>query len=278
MTYRFDPLREAVVVIADDRQDRPNLPAGNCPFCVGGLEAPDPYRVRWFPNRWPALGKDRCEVVLFSPEHDGSLWSSDVRAVVDLWAERTLALGDEDDVGYVLVFENRGAEVGATIPHPHGQVYGFLATPPAAQTELEQTRCALCDAPELVVAERGGWRAWVPTAASYPYEVVISPAAHLPDLPSLDDTNRDALAGLLSDVLWRFDQVLGEPMPYMLWVHQHPTDGDEWPLAHVHVHIAGVKRAPGTLRFVAAGEIGSGVYFNPVRPEAAAERLRHVAE
>jgi UDPglucose--hexose-1-phosphate uridylyltransferase len=76
------------------------------------------------------------------------------------------------------------------------------------------------------------------------------------------------------DVLARVDQLFESPMPYMLWVHQKPTDGAAWPRAHVHVHIAPLLRAPGTPRFVAAGELGSGVFFNPVVPEAAAEDLR----
>ncbi|HZQ26193.1 MAG TPA: hypothetical protein VFA94_00720 [Acidimicrobiales bacterium] len=272
---RSDELSGAPVVVVGERQDRPNLPTGDdCPFCVGGLEAPDPYDVRWFLNRWPALGAGRCEVVLYSPDHEGTLWSADVRAVVDLWAERTAALGAHADVAYVLVFENRGTEVGATISHPHGQIYAFDRVPPVAAHELALGSCPLCAEPDLPVVEQDGWRAWVPAAASFPYELVVAPARHLPDLPSLGDADRDALAAVLAGALRRLDGVLGEPMPYMLWIHQRPTDGGDWPGAHVHVHVAGVKRAPGTLRFVAAGEVGSGVFFNPVRPEDAAARLR----
>jgi UDPglucose--hexose-1-phosphate uridylyltransferase len=121
---RVDALTGTEVVVVAERQHRPNAPAG-CPFCVGGLEAPEPYTVRSFPNRWPPLPDDRAEVVLYTPDHGASFASLGVDGatrVVELWAARSRALGARPDVGYVLVFENRGPAVGATIPHPHGQI------------------------------------------------------------------------------------------------------------------------------------------------------------
>jgi len=117
---RIDPYLGTVVHVVGARQARPNLPSTGCPFCVGGLEAPDPYEVHWFPNRWPAMQGNRCEVVLYTPHHDATLPSlgvPGVRKVIDLWADRTTALGRRDDVDFVLVFENRGPQVGATIAH-----------------------------------------------------------------------------------------------------------------------------------------------------------------
>jgi UDPglucose--hexose-1-phosphate uridylyltransferase len=266
-------------VIVGSRQARPIVHDGaerasrGCPFCPGGLEAPDPYDVRWFVNRWPALDADRCEIVLYTPDHDATFWSLGVdgaRRVVDLWADRTAALGARDDVDYVLVFENRGPEVGATIAHPHGQIYAFDHVPDAALAELDG--CALCAAQPNTVFEVGGWRSWVPDAASWPYELRIAPLDHVPDLPSL--TSRDALAAVLVDATRRLDALFDAPMPYMLWFHQRPTDGGAWPAAHLHAHIAPLLRSPGTQRFVAAGELGSGIYFNPVDPADAAAALR----
>ena len=277
--HRTDPLTGAEVIVVAGRQARPNLPAEECPFCPGGLEAPEPYTVRSFPNRWPALPGGRSEIVLYTPVHDATfpeLGVEGARRVVDLWADRTAALGKRADVAYVLVFENRGPEVGATIPHPHGQVYAFDTVPPAPRAELVARTCELCAAPEAdrTVAEQGGWRAWVPVAAAWPYALLLAPPAHVPDLPALDGPGRDGLGGILVDVLGRLDRLFDAPMPYMLWVHQRPTDGGAWPAAHVHVHVAPYLRAAGTPRFVAAGELGSGVFFNPVAPEAAAAALR----
>jgi UDPglucose--hexose-1-phosphate uridylyltransferase len=207
---RFDALTRQWVNVVAHRQTRPNLPESGCPFCVGGLEAPNPYDVRVFENRWPAyspgdavaLDPDAgalpavgaCEVVLFSPEHDASLSTlphAQVRKVIDVWAERTDALLARPEVEYVLVFENRGREVGATIDHPHGQIYAYPFVPPipAREAEIARSRgCALCDeVPEsLVVATAGDWTAWVPYASEYAYGVRIAPRAHVGSLPHLD--------------------------------------------------------------------------------------------
>jgi UDPglucose--hexose-1-phosphate uridylyltransferase len=276
--YRVDPLTGELVHVVASRQDRPNLPAGSCPFCPGGLEAPDPYDVRWFPNRWPPFPDRRAEIVLYTPKHDAAFWElsrEEARRVVDLWAERTEALGARDDVHYVLVFENRGAEVGATIPHPHGQIYGFELVPPEPARELDHDdRPSLRDVDETVVARNATWEAWVPRAAAWPYELRLAPVVRVPDLPSLDDERRDGLADILLDVLARLDRLFDAPMPYMLWFHQRPTDGGSWPRAWLHAHIAPLFRAAATPRFVAAGELGSGVFFNPVDPAEAAAQLR----
>jgi UDPglucose--hexose-1-phosphate uridylyltransferase len=279
-----DPLTGAEVVVVGTRQGRPLVaePADGCPFCPGGTEAPEPYDVRSFANRWPPLPDGRAEVVLYSPVHEASFASlgiTGVRSVVDLWAERTAALGARPDVAYVLLFENRGPEVGATVAHPHGQIYAFDHVPPAPWAELAAEGCGVCREmpPERqVVARSGGWRAWVPTSASWPYELRLAPGAHVGDLRALDGGERDAMAAVLVDALGRLDRLFGGPMPYLLWVHQRPTDGRSWPKAHLHVHVAPLLRDPGTPRFVASGELGSGVFFNPVDPREAAEALRAV--
>lgn len=289
-TERRDALTGAVVAVNAARQERPNQPSSGCPFCVGGVEAPDPYDVRWFRNRWPSLPGDRCEVVLYAPEHEATFWSLEPaqrRRVVDLWAARTEALGSRDDVAYVLIGENRGPVVGATIEHPHGQIYAYDVVPEAPLAELgaaTPASCSLCteDPGERLVAidEGSGWRAWVPEAAVYPYEVRIAPTAHVADLPSLDSGGRDGLGAVLAEVLGRLDHLWPDApdrlMPSMLWIHQRPTDGGAWPGAHVHVHLAVPMRAPGVQRYVAAMELGSGRYTNPVEPERAAAELREV--
>ena len=203
---RYDALTGEWVAIVGDRQDRPNLPASGCPFCVGGLESPDRYTVRAFPNRWPPLvpgdpiglqpsaaegvfatrpPRGAAEVVLYTPEHTGSLATigiDGVRAVVDLWAARTAALLERPEIAYVLVFENRGAEVGATISHPHGQIYGFPAVPPlpareAAVAAASET-CPVCD---LVPAEvAAGTRIVYTTAATGPRTCPSRPAIRSP--------------------------------------------------------------------------------------------------
>jgi UDPglucose--hexose-1-phosphate uridylyltransferase len=249
---------------------------------VGGVEAPEPYEVKAFTNRWPSFPDDRCEVVLFSPDHDSELRTlapAHVRQVVDLWAERSAALGGRDDLAYVLVFENNGAEVGATIPHPHGQIYSYPDVPALPATELRRLADGhqlLEDRPELVVVERDGWRAWVPGAPIYPYGMRVAPLEQRPDLPSLDDGERDAFGSVLTEALRRLAGVFDPPMPYMFFIHQRPFDGGEWPQAWMHVEIIGPHRSAGVMRYVAGAELGSGAYLNPVPPEVAAENLRAV--
>jgi UDPglucose--hexose-1-phosphate uridylyltransferase len=242
--------------------------------------------VRWFKNRWPPLPDDRCEVVLFSSDHFQSLGSLDAQQldlVVSLWRERTEALGSRPDVGYVLVFENRGTSVGATITHPHGQIYSFAEVPPVPLAELSSARCAICD--ELggrgsagashshrVVAAGKGWQAWTVWAPSYPFELLLAPEAHLADLSEASPF-QDGLVNVLKKSLSALDALFGEPMPYMLWCHQRPTGGGPWPTAHLHFHVAPTRRDKGVARYVASGELGSGVMFNPVDPDEAASRL-----
>jgi UDPglucose--hexose-1-phosphate uridylyltransferase len=283
-----DPLSGRQVIVVPDRQTRPNLPEDGCPFCVGGHEAPAPYDVRWFVNRWPSLDGGRAEVVLFSPDHDASLGTlpvAQIARVIDLWVERTVELGARDDVGYVLIFENRGAEIGATIAHPHGQIYAYHQVPPVPATELARARergsCALCD--ELggthtpgarLVAAVGNWRAWVPAASAHPYGMVIAPTPHRGALPDLGVAERTDLATILGEVLGGLDALFDEETPYMSWIHQRPTDGGDWPWSHLHFEIVPFRRAVDTNRYVAGAELGSGIFINSVAASDAAARLR----
>ena len=310
---RFDALTREWVSIVGHRQDRPNLPASGCPFCVGGIEAPEPYDVLAFENRWPAFtagepvdiagaertgavllpGRGACEVVLYSPHHDESmstLGPTAVRRVIDLWAERTEALLAREEIEYVLVFENRGREVGATIDHPHGQIYAYPFVPPDPEREGAVARehgCPLCvevreeaAACERVVHDDGEWVAWVPYASGYAYGLRVAPRSHTGRIAELDGAQRDALADVLIDVLSRYDRLwagapgAGDVFPYLLWIHQAPKhhDGEH----HLHVHLAPPLRAPGVQRYVASGELGSGTFSNPVVPERAARELRDV--
>jgi UDPglucose--hexose-1-phosphate uridylyltransferase len=279
---RIDPLTGAHVVVTPWRQQRPNLPAGQCPFCPGGLEAPGPYDVRHFANRWPALPDGRHEVVLHSPDHDASFPDLDedqAARVVELWSARTAVLGERDDVAYVFVFENRGRAIGATIDHPHSQIMAFGTIPPIAEAELSAGPCTFCAEgdDDLLVIRHRGWQAAVPWAPSWPYELLISPLGHVADLPAAGQELRTGLGAMLVDALTRVQRLLGPDAPYMLWTHQRPAGGGEWPAAHLHLHLAPALRAPGVRRHLAAAEFGAGIFFDPVDPRQAAARLRSAA-
>jgi UDPglucose--hexose-1-phosphate uridylyltransferase len=227
---------------------------------------------------------DRCEMVLYTSAHDRAFWELGVegaRQVVDLWAERTEVLGARDDVAYVLVFENHGAEVGATVAHPHGQIYAYEEVPPQPLSELLHGTLVLPPGDDpCVVSERGDWVGWVPSASAWPFGMLLADRRRHGAL-SDEGLDRDGLAALLVDVLARLDAVAKGAMPYMMWFHQRPTAPPpgsmritEWPAQPVHVHVTPTWREPGVPRFVAAAELGGGLLFNPVDPTDAAARLR----
>lgn len=276
---RVDPHLGTVVHVVGTRQARPNLPSTGCPFCVGGLEAPEPYDVRWFANRWPAMEGDRCEVVLYTPDHDAtfaSLGTAGARRVIDLWADRTTALGERDDVDYVLVFENRGAEVGATIAHPHGQIYAYDHVPSRQRRRLDAGWRPDPTPGDRRVSACGGWSVVVPHAPTFPLAVEVAPDTRIPDLASMGDADRDALAAVLVDLLGRFDRLYDRPLPYMLWLNQRPTVASGYDDAWFNIEIVSPWRSAGVPRFIAAAEIASEEYFNPVIPEDVAARLREL--
>ena len=272
---RLDPFTDTAVHVVGSRQHRPNLPSDGCPFCPGGLEAPEPYRTRWFVNRWPAFPDDRCEVILYSPDHDAtlaSLGTAQVAEIVELWTERTRVLGERPDVEFVLIFENRGADVGATIAHPHGQIYAYDHVPPRPATMFAR-HWRPEPSPDRLIIDNGTWVAYVPHAPAYPVAVCIAPTTRAAALTDLNPTDRFDLATMLVEMGRRLDALYDRPLPYMMWINQRPTDGrtaDVW----MNIEIVSPWRAAGVPRYIAAAEIGGGEFFNPVVPEDLAASLR----
>lgn len=276
---RTDPHTGTVVHIVATRQSRPNLPSADCPFCVGGLEAPEPYRTRSFPNRWPALDDGYCEVVLYSPDHDASfatLHEDDVADIVALWAERTTALRAMPKGECVVVFENRGAEIGATIPHPHGQIYAFDHVP---QRTADMLRAGWAPDPhpgDRLILEEGGWRAWTEHASIHPVSIRVAPVRRVPDLPSLTADETAAAARMVHRVIRAMNGLFDAEPPYMMWWNQSPRTAADWPDAWLNLEIVSPWRATGVPRYVAGVEIATGEYFNPVDPAEVAGRMRGI--
>lgn len=275
---RVDSLTGAESVMVPTRQVRPNLPDSGCPFCPGGLETPRDYRTLAIPNRWPAMPDDRCEVLLYTSVHNKAFWqlgTSQVLHVVDLWTDRSRVLGARPDVDYVLIFENRGRLSGTTIDHPHGQLYALAETPAEPLNELVNGYMP-SPPPDLIVSEDRNWQAWVPEAAKWPFELLI---ATNDGSQRLSDAGMDrvGLANILVDCLARLDQVFDQPMPYMMWIHQRPFTDEAFAPMPLHIHIAGMLRSAHTQRFMAAAEVGGGLYFNTVDPALAARKLSDLA-
>ncbi|UQX89111.1 galactose-1-phosphate uridylyltransferase [Jatrophihabitans telluris] len=315
---RWDPLFSEWAVVAGHRQSRTyKPPAELCPLdptrdANNPTEIPAPdYDVVVFENRFPSLttdaaasfpdihefpfrsgpGAGRCEVVCFTSDHDTSfaqLDSAHARTVFDALADRTAELSTIESIAYVFCFENRGEEIGVTLSHPHGQIYGYPFVPPrmrnaaetAAAYERDHGACLRCellqreiDVAERIVVRTEHWTALVPFAARWPYEVRIIANRHVPDLPALNDAERDDLAEIYLDVLRRFDGLFDTPAPYIAGWHQAPIREfrDSW---HLGAEIFTIRRAPGKLKYLAGSESGAAVWINDVSPEIAAARLR----
>ncbi|WP_026452949.1 galactose-1-phosphate uridylyltransferase [Saccharomonospora iraqiensis] len=296
---RHDPLTGEPVVIAAHRQDRTHKPAADhCPLCPGRPDAPgeipEPhYDVVVFENRFPAFagGQGRAEVVCFTDEHDTSfaeLSPTRVRTVLDALADRTAELSGTDGVRQVFPFENRGEEIGVTLHHPHGQIYGYPFVPPRTARMLEHARARLTThgthpLGDLLAAERADgtrvvtrgrhWTAFVPPAARWPVQVLIVPHRRVADLSELTADERDDVAGVSLDVLRRCDALYDRPLPYVAGWHQAPAVGDR-EAAWLHLEVFSVRRAADKLKYLAGSESGMAVWVNDVTPERIAENLR----
>ncbi|GAB2938027.1 galactose-1-phosphate uridylyltransferase [Streptomyces heilongjiangensis] len=309
---RRDPLLGDSVAIASHRQGRTyHPPADECPLCPsqdGRLsEIPDSsYDVVVFENRFPSLAGDsgRCEVVCFTSDHNASfadLTEEQARLVLDAWTDRTAELSHLPSVEQVFCFENRGAEIGVTLGHPHGQIYAYPFTTPRTALML-RSLAAHKDATggenlfdSVVESELAGdrivlltehWVAFVPYAAHWPYEVHLYPRRRVPDLLALDEDARTEFSQVYLELLRRFDRIFGEgepPTPYIAAWHQAPfgaleefegVNRDDFAL---HLELFTIRRTSGKLKFLAGSESGMNVFINDVPPERAAERLREVA-
>ncbi|MFI1397415.1 galactose-1-phosphate uridylyltransferase [Streptomyces sp. NPDC020681] len=302
---RRDVLLGDSVAIASHRQGRTyHPPADECPLCpsrdgrLSEIPAAD-YDVVVFENRFPSLAGDsgRCEVVCFTSDHDASfagLGEERAALVLDAWTDRTAELAELPQVEQVFCFENRGAEIGVTLGHPHGQIYAYPFVTPRTELMLrsaaehrERTGRNLFDDlverelsdGERVVLSGEHWVAFVPYAAHWPYEVHLYPRRRVADLRALGDAARTEFPQIYLELLRRFDRIFGDgepPTPYIAAWHQAPFRAVQSDFG-LHLELFTIRRTSGKLKFLAGSESGMSVFINDVPPETAAERLREVA-
>ena len=310
---RHDAVLDEWVAIASHRQGRTHLPpADECPLCPSGngrqteIPAAD-YDVVVFENRFPSFAEDadpgfeenderragrgRCEVVCFTSNHDAAMSQlppERVRLVLDAWIDRSEALAKLPSVAQVFCFENRGEEIGVTLGHPHGQIYGYPFVTPRSRTMIEAARrhrertgrdvyadrvaAELSDGSRVVTSSEH-WVAFVPFAARWPVEVHLYPRRGVPDLPGLDAAARDDFPAVYLDVLRAMDCLYDAPLPYISAWHQAPAHVDR-DLLSLHLEVFSIKRAPNKLKFLAGSESGMGAFINDIAPELAAAMLR----
>jgi len=317
---RHDPVLDEWVILATHRQNRTYFPPPtDCPLCPSTVdrytEVPSSdYDVVVFENRFPSLsmnavgvdsprlpplvdqapGVGRCEVVCFTSDHQAAfatLKPDQARLVVDAWADRTAALSALPGVAQVFPFENRGAAIGVTLEHPHGQIYAYPFVTPKSRQMLGNAARHFAgtgnnlfadvlagerDSGARVVASSAHWTAFVPSATRWPVEVHVYPHRRVLDLPSLTDAERDDFAEVYLDVLRRMDGLYAQPLPYVAAWHQAPVSDPLREHAYLHLQVSSVQRSADKLKYLAGSETGMGAFITDVLPEDVAERLRAV--
>jgi UDPglucose--hexose-1-phosphate uridylyltransferase len=318
---RFDRLSATWIAVSPARNARPNAPSravpeaslgvegetvgSSCPLCPGGPEVPFSYEAAVFENRFPSLVADppavpvdsrispsqgRCEVVLYTERHDGSLASLSPRELarlVAIWRDRAAELWADARHRYVMLFENRGRLVGATISHPHGQIYAFDHVPPliAARAETlarhrERTgRCLSCEVvaddlaePERTIVASELFTVAVPFAARFPFEVHVRARRHgVGRLGDLDHRELSALAAALRAVVLHYDALFGFELPYMMVAQEAPPDSPDW---HLAFEFLPTHRTEVLTKIRASVETATGLFINDTLPESSARQLQ----
>jgi UDPglucose--hexose-1-phosphate uridylyltransferase len=318
---RFDRQTGQWVVIAALRQDRTYKPPPNqCPLCPGpsGLtsEVPAPdYDVVVFENRFPSMsaagnapfhlppnhvdgfvaapGHGRCEVICFSSNHTGSFAGLELphaRLVVEAWRHRTGDLMARNGIEQVFCFENRGEEIGVTLTHPHGQIYGYPCLTPRAEQILREARVhrertgqnlftdMLRDevkAGSRIITRNELFTAFVPFAARWPVEVHIYPNRFIHNLIELNAQELEAFAQMYLDILRRFDRMYRTPLPYISALHQY-SDTESQREGYFHVELMSIRRSATKLKYLAGSESAMDAFISDVTPENVARRLREL--
>jgi UDPglucose--hexose-1-phosphate uridylyltransferase len=276
-------------------------------------EVPRPsYEIVVFENRFPSLvrsapdpedegsaltptapGRGVCEVVLYTDDHNATLATLEVeriRNLVDVWADRYEELGSLEFVRYVFIFENKGEAIGVTLSHPHGQIYAYPFIPPRPRRELDaageyrQRRgaCLYCDLlsqehrdGRRVLARGEHFTAFIPFYARFPYEAHVYATRCVPTIAALSGDERRDLARVLKRLLVGYDALFGFSLPYMMFMHQAPTDGADYDgVAHFHIEFYPPNRTAEKLKYLAGSETGAGVFVMDVVPEQTARELR----
>jgi UDPglucose--hexose-1-phosphate uridylyltransferase len=286
-----------------------------CALCPGNKrvkgENPQYSGAYWFTNDLPPFGSDApapeysdafyqsrqvtgtAEVVCYSPDHAKTfvdLSDEEACAVVELWKERYEVLGAREDVDHVLIFENKGSLVGTSNPHPHCQVYAGNMIYGHTAKQVESSRKHFLNTgkylgQEILQREAGGPRvicqneyflACIPWFARYAYEVFILPKRQMISLADLQDVETSSLGTIIREVTTRYDNLWQMPMPYVMAIHQAPTDGGEYSFYPFHIEFHPPLRKPDTLKYLAGPEIGGGSMTNESNPDEKAAELRAV--
>lgn len=309
---RWHPLTKDWVMIASHRQGRPQMPKDWCPFCPGSGKVPDHFEVYEYDNDFPALSLTppepddvatdffktapaygKCEVILYSPDHEitvPELPAEHLKKLVDLWCERFEKISSDEKIKYVFIFENRGEAVGVTMPHPHGQIYGYSFIPKklmletsSAREYFEQTgKCLFCDMlkneldeKKRIIFSNEHFTVFLPFFCEYPYGVYIMANRHVQNITDLTEEEKFSLAKTIKETAGTLDSLFDMKFPYMMCMHNAPVNsGDYSRDFHFHIEFFPPMRSADKIKFNASSETGAWAHCNPTCPEEKAEELR----
>ncbi len=237
-----------------------------------------------------------CEVVCYTSEHDLFLEDMPVekiRNLIKVWQDRYFNLGNKSFIKYVFIFENKGKEIGVTLSHPHGQIYAFPYIPPVVLEELRSSKefyrknkkclhCAIIEN-ELsdkrrIVIKNDDFIAFIPFYAAWPYEVHIYSIRHLGSICELEEREINSLSKTIKELINGYNRLFGFRMPYVMVIHQRPTDGREHNYYHFHFEFYPLYRTGDKLKYMAGCELGAGTFINDTLPEEKAEELRDIVD
>jgi len=238
--------------------------------------------------------KGICEVVCYTSNHDlylEDLPLEEINNLVNVWRDRYLVLGKKEFIKYVLIFENKGEEIGVTLSHPHGQIYAFSYLPPVVLEELRSSKnfyrknkkCLHCEIikkeledKERIVIENKDFVAFIPFYARWPYEVHIYCLRHLGSLCELDDREVTSLSKIIKELVNRYNKLFKFRMPYVMIIHQKPTDNKNYDYYHFHFEFYPPYRTKNKLKYLAGCELGAGTFINDTLPEEKAAELKSI--
>jgi UDPglucose--hexose-1-phosphate uridylyltransferase len=237
-----------------------------------------------------------CKVICFSPRHDmtlATMSSEAIEVVVQTWMEQFRELGGHENINHVQIFENRGAMMGASNPHPHCQVWATHSIPQEPSKELagqknylrSHGRCLLCDYVSLesrqrvrIISENDGFIALVPFWAVWPFEVLVCSRRHLANMNDFTAEDARSLSTMLHRITSTYDNVFDVPFPYSMGFHQAPCDREQYPEWHFHAHFYPPLLRSATIRKFMVGFEMLGTPQRDITPESAAQRLREAAK
>lgn len=313
---RWHPLTKDWVMIASSRQNRPQMPKDWCPFCPGSGKVPDEFEVYKYDNDFPALSQNpptpddvandffktaecygKCEVILYSSGHTVTipeLTDSHVTKLVNLWCERFEAMQADEKIKYCFIFENRGDVVGVTMPHPHGQIYGYPFVPKKIELETASAKeyyetmgkCIFCDMLDnekadgrRIIFQNEHFTVFLPFFTEYPYGVYIISNRHVNYITELTQTEKEALAVTIKHTVGMLDSLFDYHFPYMMCMHNAPVNsGDFSKDFHFHIEFFPPMRSADKIKFNASSETGAWAHCNPTCPEETSKELRAAFE